>query len=76
MRPCHCHTDLLPGNRASLAIVGCQKLKIENVDVAVVIQVCGGWGGSVVVHANGHGIELVDDVIAINITSQQCHVRQ
>lgn len=75
MRPCHCHTDLLPNDRTSFAVVGCQKLKVEDVDSTVVIEVCGGGDGGVVVHSDGHGIKLIDDTIAIDITGEQCYVR-
>jgi len=68
MRPCPCHSDLFPGDRTGIAIVGGQELQVEYVDHAVVVQVRGRGRGAVVVHTNGQGVELIDDTIPIDIT--------
>jgi len=61
----------LPGQWAGLSIVAGQQFEIEDVDDPIPIQICRGWNGQVVIHANGQRVELVDNVIAIDITRQQ-----
>ena len=60
---------LLPNNRTCFAVIPSQQFKVKHVDYAVVVQVCRSGSRSVVTHADGQGIELIDDVIAINVTS-------
>ena len=61
----------MPGDWTGLAIVLCQELKVEHVDGPVVVQVCCGWGGCVVAHADRHRVELVDDIVVVDIPCQQ-----
>ena len=66
---------LLPGNRTDFAVVTGKEFEVENVDVAVAVEVGGGGCRRVVAHANGHGIELVNDTIVVNITRRQTDLR-
>ena len=53
-------------------VILCQEFEVEHVDNAVIVQVCGGGDGCVVAHADGHGIELVNNTIVVNVACQQC----
>ena len=61
----------MPERGTGEAIILGQDLEIEHVDVAIVIEVGGGRCGSVLAHANGQGIELVDQVVAVDIAGDQ-----
>ena len=73
MRPEHIQAILLPGDWTRSAIVTSQKFKIQNIDDTIIVQVCGGGCGGVIAHAQRHGIELIDHIIAVNIASQQAN---
>jgi len=62
---------LLPGNRSRFAIVAGKKLEVKHVDGAIVVQISSRGSCCVVTHANGQCIELVNNAIAVNITSWQ-----
>ena len=62
---------LLPKHRTSFPIVTSQQFQIQNIDDTVIVQVCSSWSGAVVAHADGHGIELIDDIVVINIAGKQ-----
>ena len=66
---------LLPSNRSGLAIITGEKFKVENVDRAVTVEIGSGGRCRVVAHADGHGIELVNNTIVVNITSRQADRR-
>ena len=63
----------MPGDGTRLSVILCQEFKIEYVDGAVVVQICGGRFGSVVTHTDGHRVELVNDFVTVNIASQEGH---
>ena len=67
---------LLPINRTGLPIIPGKRFQINNIDDPIVIQISGGGRGSIVVHANGHGVELVYDVVVVNIASQKIDRRK
>lgn len=66
---------LFPNCRTRIAVVLRQQFEVQHVDGAVVVQVCGGGRGSVVTHANGQRVELIDHVVAVDVASQQCDGR-
>jgi hypothetical protein len=59
---------LFPGERTSRSIVVSQQFQIEYVDDTIVVQIRGRGRGSVVVHPNRQGIELIDHVVPVNVT--------
>lgn len=58
---------LPPILRGRFSVVAGEQFQIQNIDHAVIVQVCLGWGGGVVTHANRQCVELVDHVVAVNI---------
>src|SRR5215207_6012469 len=68
---CSAKLMCLPGKRTRLPIVLSKKLQIKNVDDPIVVQVCRRGNCAVVAHANGHGVKLINDVIVVNVASEQ-----
>jgi len=62
---------LLPGERASLSIVAGQQFQIQHIDDPIIIQIRRRGRGSVVAHPNRQRIELIDDIVAVDVTSRQ-----
>lgn len=70
------NNELLPGGRTRCSIISGQRFEIQDVDDVVVIQVCCFRRGRVIAHADGHCIELIDHVVAIDVTAQEGNRRQ
>src|SRR5215207_3326265 len=60
-----------PDQRTGLSVVAGQQFQIQNVDDIVVIQIGSAWGGGVVVHPDRQRIELINDIVAVNVTCQE-----
>ena len=75
VRPYFFYVFLLPEQRAGFSIVSGQQFQVQNVDDTIVVQISGSWFRAVVAHPNCHGVKLINDIVVINIASQQADGR-